>query len=222
MKWLLLGAALASLACGCARPTVCVPLPEDTTGEPRQKYDEFTRTTWLTSWFVFTPDSVWGLEDHAVDGRQWSVELWLRGSSQSPLVELTLRPMCSRPDDDDIDKCINCDDVCSERTGYMEILADNQIVNMPRARYRRDQVGSPTPESPATWASSLSLEVDPRALWPLAQARQVKFRVCNAVIVTMPDVELANLQRYLREHQGFAPQNPPGSLPGVPPVSPPP
>jgi hypothetical protein len=62
--------------------------------------------------------------------------------------------------------------------------------------------------------------VDPRALWPLAQAREVKFRVCNAVTVTMPPQELSNLQRYLRDHSAFAPAaGPPGSNPGQP-VSP--
>jgi hypothetical protein len=162
---------------------------------------------WLTSWFVFAPDSLWGVDQP--DERQWSVELWLRASSKKPTVEVTLRPICSniRPEDE-LERCINCDDLCGPQNGYMEILVDGRPLNMPRARYEREQVGSPNPESPPTWASTLSIEVDPRALWPMATAREVKFRVCNAVSVTMPPSELSNLQAFLRHHQSIAP--PPG------------
>jgi hypothetical protein len=208
-----LGLTLGLAALGCQRPAACVPAPEDTSGEPRQKYDEFTQTTWLTSWFVFTPDTVWGMEDPDFQDRQWSVELWFRGSSKTPLVDVTLRPLCSTINpEDEMQRCSNCDNLCSRNNGYMEILVDGRPLNMPRAKYKRDQIGSPTPDSPATWGSTLSIQVDPRALWPLATAREVKFRVCNAISVTMPPSDLSNLQAYLRHHQSIAP--PPGP-PGV-------
>lgn len=208
-------AALCCVLWGCERPRVCVPTPQDTSGEPRRKYDEFSQTTWLTSWFVFTPDVVWGLESPDADDRQWSAELWLRGNSKTPLVDITLRPLCSRTrPEDEAQRCVNCDDICGKHNGYLEILADGHPINMPPAAYEREPIGSPTPDSPPTWASTLTLQVDPRALLPLATAREVKFRICNAVSVTMPAEELSNLQEYLRHHQALAPRpGPPGAHP---------
>ena len=217
--------ALALVCClGCERPTICVPTPEDTTGEPRRKYDEFTQTTWLTSWFVFTPESVWGREPTEFEGRQWSMEMWLRASSKSPHIELTLRPICSYiPPEDGTPKCVNCDDFCAAERGYMEVLVDGQPINLPRASYKREQVGAPTENSPATWASTLSMQVDPRALWPMTQARELKLRVCQSFTVTVPSRELANLQEYFRHHQSFAPTGrPAGPGPTARPATPPP
>jgi hypothetical protein len=204
-------AFFGSLLGGCRRPDTCVPVIDDATGEPRRIYDEFTQITSLVSWFVFTPDQEWALRDERyARAINWSLELWLRGGSHSPTIELTLRAICSHQrEDDDSGQCVNCDTVCSDATGGLEVLADGYPLRMPRARYQRVPVGQPNPESPSTWASTLTMVVPPEALWPLAQARVVKLRVCGAIVVTFSPGDLANLQEYLRHHRALAPQAPP-------------
>jgi hypothetical protein len=207
---------LGALAAGCRRPDTCVPVIDDATGEPRRIYDEFTQITSLVSWFVFTPDQEWELRDERyARAINWSLELWLRGGTHSPTIELTLRAICSHQrEDDDSGKCVNCDTVCSEQSGGLELLADGYPLQMPPVQYQRVPVGQPNPESPGTWASTMTMFVPPEALWPLAQARVVKLRVCGAIVVTLSPADLANLQEYLRHHHALAPQ----AVPPMPPA----
>ncbi len=210
-RLLILAALLALLTAACTRrPTMCVPVIDEASGEPRRVYDEFTQITSLVSWFAFTPDQEWDLrDDRLARAINWSVEMWLRSGTRSPTIELTLRAMCSQqPEDDDSGQCINCDSVCSEHTGTFELLADGRPLAMPPARYERIPVGQPTPDSPSTWASTLTMVLLPEALWPLAYARVVKLRVCGAIVVTLSRADLANLQEYLRHHRALVPPVP--------------
>ncbi|MCA9617964.1 MAG: hypothetical protein KC731_03020 [Myxococcales bacterium] len=209
-------------ASGCRRRS-CVPVAEQATGEPRREYDEFTRVLWLTSWFVLTPDEERRRMSIARDEpAEWSVELWLRGASNAPFVDMSLRALCSKRQlDDEQERCVNCDDVCSANTGFLEVLADGQPIIIPKGRYDRVPIGAPAAGGPSTWASTISLRLSPRVLAPLERARVIKLRMCNAITVTLRPSEVAYLQEYLRHHHAIAPPEPlttmaPVSLPEAP------
>lgn len=211
-------AALPTLT-GCRGSEGCVPISRTTSGEPRSKYDEFTQVTWLTSWFVLTPDSEWERVRHEPESPiRWSVEMWLRGASNAPYIDLTLRALCShRRDDDDTPGCVNCDNLCNEQNGWVEFLADGRPVPMPRARYERIPIGAPEQGGPKTWGSTITLRLSPQALAPLERAQSVKLRLCGALVVTLRPGELSNLQEYLRHHRAIAPPEPP-VMPAPPPA----
>jgi hypothetical protein len=209
--------ALVVSASGCRGGSACVPVARTTSGEPRQTYDEFTQITWLTSWFVLTPDQEWERVRREPESTfRWSIEMWLRAASNVPYIDVTLRGLCSRrqPDNEDKLACVNCDDVCNDQTGGVEFLADNVPVPMPSARYERVPIGAPEGGGPKTWASTMTLRLSPLALAPLERARSVKLRVCGRIAVTLRPSELGNLQNYLRHHHAIAP---PES--GAPPAS---
>jgi hypothetical protein len=208
-------AALVVLALsGCRGPQPCVEVASsEILGTPQRSYDEFTQVTTVTSAFVLTPDQEWTLADQREDGLiHWSVEMWTHGSSASPYLDLTLRVRCLAPAEDESERgesCQNCDTVCSEQRGGIELLADGRPIAVPPARYKRMPMPSPTPESPSTWASTLMLSATPDVLWPLAEARQIKLRACGSIVATLRPLEVGNLQEMLRHHRAIAPPPPP-------------
>lgn len=215
---MMLGAMmLVPLMAGCRGGDTCVPVSRTVTGEPRTKYDEFTQISWLTSWFVLTPDSEWERwrQEPEVPIR-WSIEMWFRGASNVPYIDLTLRALCSHRQSEAKEAgCVNCDNLCTAENGWLEFLADGVPVHMPKARYERVPIGAPEQGGPKTWASTISLRLSPQALAPLERAQTVKMRVCGALPVTLRAGELANLQEYLRHHHAIAPPEAPPA-PGGP------
>ena len=191
---MMLGAMmLVPLLAGCRGGDSCVPVSRTVTGEPRTKYDEFTQISWLTSWFVLTPDSEWERwrQEPEVPIR-WSIEMWFRGASNVPYIDVTLRALCSHRQSEAKEAgCVNCDNLCNADNGWVELLADGVPVHMPKARYERVPIGAPEQGGPKTWASTISLRLSPQALAPLERAQTVKMRVCGALPVTFVERQAA-------------------------------
>jgi hypothetical protein len=200
VSWLLLGS-------GCRGPTPCVEVSSsDRAGVAIRNYDEFTQVTSISSDFLFTPDQEWTLAEQRDDGLiHWSIQMWLRGSSASPYIDVSLRMTCLAPAPEGESSCVNCDDLCNNENGRLEVLADGRPLALPASRYRRMPTDPPTPESPATWASTIHMPVESAALWPLEQARNIKLRACGALVATLTAAESANLQDFLRHHRAIAP-----------------
>jgi hypothetical protein len=214
-------AALGVALMGCRETPPCVPDPTDSDeSRPVRRYDEFTQVTTVSSHFRMTPDQ----EEEARQLRHdlnvvWSVGLWFGARSNAALIDVRIQPQCLQTNEgDEQESCVNCDNLCNAQSATLEVVADGKPVALPPGGYQRLQIAPPDGESPATWASLISLSATPEALWPMAYAQQVKLRVCRSLVVTLHADELANLQDFLRHSQAVMPAPPP---PAVPPPAPP-
>ncbi len=218
---LLLALPLAATLCSCRGPAPCVPLATEGSGTIQRDYDEFRQVTSLTAELLLTPDAEWEQREYREDAQiLWSVTAFFQVRSNGPNIDLTVRPMCSGVPEGDGERsqCINCDNVCTKRSGILEVLADGRPIPIPKARYQRLPTEGPTPESPATWLSNLAVSVPPETLAPLTVARSVKLRACGAIVTTLPPDALATVQEFLRHAAAVVPPRPGATPPPPPPM----
>ncbi len=217
LSWLLVVPLVVVLA-ACRGPEPCVPVATEGGGSIERNYDEFRQVTSLTAELLLTPDAEWEQRDYRENAQiLWSMAVWLQVRSNGADIDLTVRPTCSGVPEGsgEAGQCLNCDNVCTKQSGMLEVVADGRPIPLPVASYQRLPTEGPTPDSPATWTSSLTLRVPPEALAPVTHARTVKLRACGSIVTTLPPAELATVQEFLRHAQAIIPPRPGAPPPGV-------